>query len=325
MITRIYACNAGKIAPYFRPKNNSAAASFKGKEDTSGIRQNKNECTGSPAQTATIKQAENFDSASLPEDVKTIYLSAQDMLQNLAATNKSIKRACIEAQFEARKAQKKAKETSALYKGKIPAKVAVQNNDGSEDIMFFKNGTLTAYRKGEKRTGEKTQIDKLFVFENGKFSAYKEGIITIPNKGSAKQDIEISKSLEFSGISTFYKENYKSIAGKAPETDKFVYLVLGKPWFFEEGITEKYKERQGHIKRRIEFSNEEKTTYSYQEETTIGSSVKSIAKGLYVENSIPYRYCEDEFFQTNSLSFNSYQYKKIFTLTDGKWHTSTMF
>ena len=161
MIIRIYACNAGKIAPYFRP-NNSAAASFKGKEDVFNIRRNENRYTESPAQTTTTKPTANFDSASLPEDVKTIYLCAQDMLQNLATTNKSIKRACIEAQFEARKAQKKAKETSALYKGKIPAKVAVQNNDDSEDIMFFKNGTLTAYRKGEKRTGEKTQIDKLF-------------------------------------------------------------------------------------------------------------------------------------------------------------------
>lgn len=329
MITKIYAFNAERnihlSARYnFKPGhpavNFQAAASlinFKGENENSAP-----DITKETNETAKPFVAET---KNMPYDVAAVYFSAQDMLQNLSYISKDITQTNLRAQETANEVKIKAGIACSSYKGKIPEKIVCKNNNGSEDVMFFTNGILNAYRKNERRTKEKTTVDKILTFDDGKLSSYKEGItISNGNNGSARQDVKILKSLEYNGIGTIYKEGYKSTAGNAPETKRIVWLILGKPWYFEEETSEKYKEKPGIAKRRLEFSNNERTTYSYQEYVRTFDDVKMVKRGLYVEENIPYRYCEDEsFVQSSYQKFNSYENKRCFCLVNGKWQLQT--
>ncbi len=321
MITKIHAFNAERNFHPLKPQGPGPACPSLNKELTKQI-----SFMGNNEHITTESTAANKNTQNLPSDVALAYASAQNMLQNISNTAKDAVQTGIEAQCAAREAKEKVKALFAAHKGKVPAQVSIENEDGSEDIAFFTNGALSTYRKNVRKFGEKTQIDKLLVFNNGKLISYKEGITTSNNKGSARKDIIIEKSLEYNKISTIYKEGFKSIAGSPIQTKKIMCLIFGKPWYLEEGITEKRKEKPGEIKRRLEFSNKEKTTYSYQENIKIYDDTRISKKALYVENDAPYRYSEEERFSKSAFNmFNLYGNKKLLTLVDGKWHIETTY
>ncbi len=337
MITKIYAFDAKRNVCPFGRHNSKPEYSVPQRHFTQNIQINfKGEPAQKPAcgpadknaietaQKANIKPAPDIH--KLPYDVALAYESARDMLQNISETTKEAMQTGIEAQKTLKEARGKVKTAASSYKGKIPAKISLPNEDGSEDVLFFTNGILSAYRKNEKKEGEKTYIDKILVLNNGKLVSYKEGVVTSPNKGSARRDVEMAKSLEYSGISVIYNEGFKNFLGHPVETKKTMHLVFGKPWYLEEGITKKLKEKPETIKRRLEFSNKEKTTYSYQENIETFDGIKFIKKALYVEDSVPYRYCEDESFTKSSFdAFSPYEAKKLLCFINGAWHSKPVY
>ena len=295
MITKIYAFDAGKFAPLFRPNNNAKNSARINTFHNISFKSNASQ-SNEPKKTC---DAPKSPIETMPHIITSAYMSAKDMLERLPNFTKRALKTNTEAQNSAAKIKNKAEHEFLYHRieygtpKNASIKIESINEDGTKDIIHFKKGVLGSYYLGTTRRNGKVYTDKVFVFENGNLKEYMENLITAP-------------------------ENEKS-AERVEKTDTLACLILGKPWYFEEGITEDKKERVKRISKRVEFSNEEKTTYSYLEDSIFSADTKFSKQSLYVENSIPYRYCEEEKFLPNNLGFNSYSFRRIFYFSEGRW------
>ena len=325
MITKIYAFDAGKFAPLFRPNNNAKNSARINTFHNISFKSNASQ-SNEPKKTC---DAPKSPIETMPHIITSAYMSAKDMLERLPNFTKRALKTNTEAQNSAAKIKNKAEHEFLYHRieygtpKNASIKIESINEDGTKDIIHFKKGVLGSYYLGTTRRNGKVYTDKVFAFENGNLKEYMENLITAPeNEG---KDVKFSKSIEYEGISAVYKEGCEKSAEGVEKTDTLACLILGKPWYFEEGITEDKKERVKRISKRVEFSNEEKTTYSYLEDSIFSADTKFSKQSLYVENSIPYRYCEEEKFLPNNLGFNSYSFRRIFYFSEGRWRFDTKY